>query len=189
MTVSRHGLAGSPSGPYLLESFSAKGPRRQTSVNYELHLEQSIPRVLAGDPCAAQRRKVMTNRYERWERTKLWFSICAAVMWTIQLVGCAPGDTASARSEQGLDQGCYAGPFSAGWWPAGCWHPYADRSVFNRKLPASPTIAANSAAVVNRLLSVGDLPSYTQPGNWEAPWTADSGWPTYYSSASRRGTP
>jgi hypothetical protein len=56
--------------------------------------------------------------------------------------------------------------------------------VFNRKLPANPTIAWNSAQVISRMLTVGDLPSNPQPGNWEAPEAATGGWPTYYSSAS-----
>src|SRR5215217_551289 len=53
------------------------------------------------------------------------------------------------------------GEFSVGNWPAGCWRPYAVDSPINKPLPASPSLHANSAAVVKRILSMGTVGKLT----------------------------
>jgi hypothetical protein len=43
------------------------------------------------------------------------------------------------------------GSFSSQNFPSACWRPYSTSSPFNRALPASPTIASNSASIVSNL--------------------------------------
>jgi hypothetical protein len=43
------------------------------------------------------------------------------------------------------------GSFSSANFPTACWRPYGPSSPFNRPLPAHPTIAANSAAIMSNL--------------------------------------
>ena len=43
------------------------------------------------------------------------------------------------------------GSFSASNFPSACWRPYSASSPFNRQLPANPTIASNSSAIVANL--------------------------------------
>jgi hypothetical protein len=40
------------------------------------------------------------------------------------------------------------GSFSIGHWPPACWHPYGPSSPFNTPIPANPTLAPESAAIV-----------------------------------------
>src|SRR4051794_25780352 len=74
--------------------------------------------------------------------------------------------------------GAFASPSAI---PGACWRPYSDDSPFNQQLPASPRLAANSAAIVNTVTGWGtpaDLPAGTtsSSGDWNHP--------VYYSSAS-----
>ena len=48
-----------------------------------------------------------------------------------------------------------ARPFAVGAGPPGCWRPYSPGSPFNQPLPRHPRLAANSAAIVRRVLSFG----------------------------------
>ena len=73
------------------------------------------------------------------------------------------------------------GPFSAGNWPDACWRPYADSSPFNQLIPANPRVAANSDAMVQRILGFG-LPGKLSGGKSDA--TDDYGHPTYYPTAT-----
>jgi hypothetical protein len=50
---------------------------------------------------------------------------------------------------------CEFGTFDVGNWPGACWRPYSDASPFNRRLPASPPIAADSDAVVGHIADWG----------------------------------
>lgn len=49
------------------------------------------------------------------------------------------------------------GSFGVGKWPSACWRPYINKSFFNTRLPANPRILGNSKAMVNRILSLGDI--------------------------------
>lgn len=80
-------------------------------------------------------------------------------------------------------------PPSSGWgsftstgkvWPDGSWRPYAASSAFNKPVPANPTVRANSAAVIAKLLASGGGPGnvtagapasgdYTHPHVWSRP--------------------
>jgi hypothetical protein len=90
----------------------------------------------------------------------------------------------SAPSAQALDStpppvvSCALGVLTLGNWPAACWHPYATTSPFNRRIPASPRLAANSAAVVSRLVGFG-TPTNLVAGTGGT--SNDWGHPTYYS--------
>ena len=74
--------------------------------------------------------------------------------------------------------GCGFGRFDVGAWPGGCWRPYSAASPFNRPLPAAPRVAADSAAVVARLLAFGPI-KHLEAGLADTP--GDYGHPTYYS--------
>ena len=43
------------------------------------------------------------------------------------------------------------GSFSASNFPSACWRPYSSGSPFNRALPANPTIASDSSAILANL--------------------------------------
>ena len=60
------------------------------------------------------------------------------------------------------------GPFRPGRWPGGCWRPYARASPFNQPLPARPRLAADSGAIVERLLGLGG-PQHLQIGTAGTP--------------------
>jgi Concanavalin A-like lectin/glucanases superfamily len=77
--------------------------------------------------------------------------------------------------------GCGFGGFGAGSWPTGCWRPYSATSPFNRRLPAAPRVAADSQAVVARLLGFGTI-SHLEAGL--ADTADDFGHPSYYSRPS-----
>ncbi len=74
--------------------------------------------------------------------------------------------------------GCGFGGFGAGAWPSGCWRPFTATSPFNRRVPSSPPVAADSEAVVRRLLGFGAL-KHLEAGH--ADTADDFGHPTYYS--------
>ncbi len=48
------------------------------------------------------------------------------------------------------------GSFSSSNFPSACWRPYSADSPFNRALPANPTLAPNSATIIQNLTSNGD---------------------------------
>lgn len=73
------------------------------------------------------------------------------------------------------------GPYHAGNRPPACWKPYAATSPFNRPIPASPRLAADSAAVVGRLRSWG-RPQMLLAGH--SGTSDDYFHPLYYSRAS-----
>ncbi len=62
-------------------------------------------------------------------------------------------------------------------WPAGCWRPYSAASPFNQPLPLAPRVAADSTAVVTRLLSFGRVQNVVAG---QADTNDDYGHPTYY---------
>ena len=80
--------------------------------------------------------------------------------------------------------GSFGGPDHV--FPPACWRPYAATSPFNRRLPASPTVASNSAAVVASLKQFAQADANSTPGNWVVSTTpvftgaGTGGFPTYY---------
>jgi hypothetical protein len=72
------------------------------------------------------------------------------------------------------------GSFGTGKWPSACWHPYGPESPFNFQIPASPKLAAESAAIVKYIRGHG----WTFEGNAEKDFTWHDGgsrpvyWPT-----------
>jgi len=87
-----------------------------------------------------------------------------------------PSPSPAPAPTPGSDASC--GPFAAGNWPGACWRPYAATSPFNQPLPAAPRLAADSAAVVARLLSFGPM-DHLVAGT--ADTVDDFSHPTYYS--------
>jgi Concanavalin A-like lectin/glucanases superfamily len=81
----------------------------------------------------------------------------------------APGDHASVT--------CGLGTFRVGLWPSACWRPYADSSPFNRRLPASPRVVANSSDIVRRILGMGPIADMTVAPDTPSDWYH----PTYYA--------
>jgi hypothetical protein len=78
-------------------------------------------------------------------------------------------------------ESCTFGTFSAGSPPGACWRPYSDSSPFNRTVPAAPRLAANSTAMVGRVLGFGQAANMVggvadTPDDW--------GQPIYYSQPS-----
>ena len=73
------------------------------------------------------------------------------------------------------------GPYKAGNWPGSCWRPYAATSPFNRPIPANPPLLANSAQIVQRLLSWGG-PQKLLAGH--ADTSEDYFHPLYYAQPS-----
>jgi hypothetical protein len=49
------------------------------------------------------------------------------------------------------------GTFRTGKWPSACWRPYTDTSFFNTPLPRHPRLLRNSSAMVDKILSMGDI--------------------------------
>lgn len=94
--------------------------------------------------------------------------------------GTTDGSTTTTNPDVPIPVSCNA-PFSAGNWPSECWRPYADSSPFNQRIPDSPRLAANSAALVQRVLGFGQ-PGKLSGGRSDA--TGDYGHPTYYPTAS-----
>jgi hypothetical protein len=73
---------------------------------------------------------------------------------------------------------CLFGTFSSRNVPGACWRPFSDSSPFNQAVPASATLAANSAAIVSRLTSWG-TPGKHASG--DAGTAGDWSHPIYYS--------
>lgn len=80
---------------------------------------------------------------------------------------------------------CGYGSFKVGTWPSSCWRPYADTSVWNTALPASPKLHPNSLNIVAKTVALG------QPSQVAGNMTAgnagtidDYDKPTYYGQAS-----
>jgi hypothetical protein len=93
----------------------------------------------------------------------------------------APAPAPAPTSTATTSFTCGLGGFKAGAWPTSCWRPYSDSSPFNEPIPATARAAANSAAVVSRLMGFGQ-PSNLVAGQAD---TADDWYhPTYYSSSS-----
>jgi len=72
------------------------------------------------------------------------------------------------------------------WPPAGC-SPYAPTSPFNTRIPANPPFAANSAAIISRLIA--DAPAGSQQFIFQsqynvAPTGKDCNHPNYFSTSS-----
>jgi hypothetical protein len=64
---------------------------------------------------------------------------------------------AGAADRRGGPCGPTRGFFGPGRWPGGCWRPYGPHSPFNQPLPSRPRLAADSAAIVRRLLGFGAI--------------------------------
>lgn len=73
---------------------------------------------------------------------------------------------------------CPIAPFGVGNWPGSCWRPYSTTSPFNKPIPGTARVAANSAGMVSRLMGFG-TPSNLVAGTAGTP--DDWGHPTYYS--------
>jgi hypothetical protein len=86
--------------------------------------------------------------------------------------------TAARSSSAESYVGCGFGGYAAGAWPSGCWRPYSVASPFNRRLPAAPRVAADSQAVVARVLGFGPIRHLTA-GQADTP--DDYSHPTYYA--------
>lgn len=107
----------------------------------------------------------------------------------------SPGDPTpamTARGEQVPGQGSEAAPPGAAGCslvgayhalnqPPACWKPYAATSPFNRPIPGSPKLAADSSAVVSRLRAWGQ-PQMLLAGHSGTP--DDYFHPMYYGRAS-----
>ena len=65
--------------------------------------------------------------------------------------------------------------------PEACWRPYSETSAFNQLLPASPRLAAGSAAIVSRVVGFGPLQHLTAG---DAGTVLDGGRPMYFSAPS-----
>jgi len=74
------------------------------------------------------------------------------------------------------------GSFGSGVRPPGCWRPYAPDSPFNREIAATAPTAANSDAVVSRLISFGHIQNMLAgtAGRGEL----DGGRPLFFSAAT-----
>ncbi|MFN8161334.1 MAG: hypothetical protein U0R52_09875 [Solirubrobacterales bacterium] len=108
----------------------------------------------------------------------------AANRWTVQAAtsgGTSSGGTTTTGTTTGSDS-CDPGLLSPTSWPAACWRPYADTSPFNRPVPASPTLASNSAAVVARMTGWGNAQTLVVGGPSGS--GDDYKHPVYYASAS-----
>jgi hypothetical protein len=74
---------------------------------------------------------------------------------------------------------CSFGDFSASTPPGACWRPYSDASPFNTPVTGKPD-AANSASVVQRMMSFSPVPAKINTGN--ADTAGDWSHPIYYST-------
>ena len=75
---------------------------------------------------------------------------------------------------------CGLGTFAVGNWPSACWRPYAEWSPFNKRLPGAPRVAANSSAMVQRILGFGPIQNLVAGSSGTAD---DWAHPTYYPDA------
>jgi hypothetical protein len=69
----------------------------------------------------------------------------AASLATLALSVAGPASADSSACHRAF------GSFSSSNFPSGCWRPYSSGSPFNRVLPADPTLAPNSSAIVANL--------------------------------------
>lgn len=91
----------------------------------------------------------------------------ATYTWTIQSTSsCTPGF------------GSYGGTV----FPPACWKPYGSLAPWNQQLPASPTLASNSSAIVARI--IGDISAVNYPDNMVIRDNGLSGEPTYWSRST-----
>lgn len=71
------------------------------------------------------------------------------IIWLLLALGSptsAPAASTPALCPQAF------GSFSVGHWPPGCWRPYGPNSPFNREIPADPSVAPDSSAIVGHFL-------------------------------------
>ena len=76
---------------------------------------------------------------------------------------------------------CGSGTFSSLTPPSTCWRPYSDASPFNRTVPASPPLVADSSSVVSRLAAFGPPQKLT---GGDADTGGDWNHPIYFSQPS-----
>jgi hypothetical protein len=88
-----------------------------------------------------------------------------AVLFSTLMIGSASADTPSVCASA-------FGSFSSSNFPTACWRPYSSSSPFNRQLPASPTIASNSASIVANLTANNDN---FEGGGSQFAFTSDDG--------------
>jgi len=74
------------------------------------------------------------------------------------------------------------GMFGFGNWPGGSWRPFASTSPFYQRIPASPQLVGNSAAIVNRLFNLA--PSSAPPVIRVGANGKQGGTPTFFSQPS-----
>ena len=99
-----------------------------------------------------------------------------AVLFSTLMIGTAPASAASSVCAQAF------GSFSASNFPTACWRPYSSTAPFNRPLPASPTIASDSAAIIANLTANQDG---FEGGTGQFAFTSDDGRDgVYYARAS-----
>jgi hypothetical protein len=79
---------------------------------------------------------------------------------------------------------CGFGSFGVGAWPGACWRPYSDSSPFNRELPPSVPVAANSSRVVARLMGWGNATVTNRLQTRGSDTTTDYEHPYYFSTPS-----
>lgn len=75
---------------------------------------------------------------------------------------------------------CGFGGFGAGSWPTSCWRPYGASSPFNRAVPASPRLLANSQGIVDRVLGMGAIADLIVAPSTSSDWYH----PSYYSTTT-----
>jgi Concanavalin A-like lectin/glucanases superfamily len=74
------------------------------------------------------------------------------------------------------------GSFDIGLWPGACWQPFADLSPFNQALASGAKLHPNSAAIVDRMVSLYKGPAKMTAGDADTPY--DYSHPIYYSRSS-----
>jgi hypothetical protein len=94
---------------------------------------------VADEPWNAMKRVPRTSRLPRLSALVLPL----AVLFSSLMIG-------SASADVSVCAGAF-GSFSAENFPGSCWRPYSSDSPFNRALPASPAIAADSASIITGL--------------------------------------
>ena len=99
-----------------------------------------------------------------------------AVLFSTLMIGTPPASADTSVCTQAF------GSFSASNFPTGCWRPYSSSSPFNRPLPANPTIASDSSAILANLTAN----QYGfEGGTGQFAFTSDDGRDgVYYSRAS-----
>ncbi len=90
------------------------------------------------------------------------------------------------RRDAGAKEGfpttaCSLADFDSDTVPGACWRPYSDQSPFNRVLPDSAPLAANSAAIVDRTDGFGEMNKFS---GGSALGGDDWNHPIYFSDSS-----